>query len=222
MQNKRLRAFLKNLDTAPAKSLEAEVDQKESDQPQHWAHKLPASSLNEELLQLLSLFLADRQLLDSFEKDMTVLSSRDDPIFMLVEYYWEPLVATLLIETAVKNRWLMDAWLDTAPTFADGSKDRSGPWDVAVGQLSVDGGEWQRLSFREACNKIIHAERIEPEFDETKPSSPPVLTGIIVEATGHKDGKPWRAKINICNYVRASVFNNYGGIDFPRGWMQQR
>lgn len=221
MQSKRLKAFLRNLGGAPAKALEAEGELKEANQPQHWAHKLAASSLNEELLQLLSLFLADRQLLDSFGKDMTVLSSRDDPIFMLVEYYWEPMVATLLIETAVKNRWLIDAWLETAPTFADGTKDRGGPWDVAVGQLSVDGGEWQRLSLREACNKIIHAERIEPEFDDTNPPSPPALTGIV-ETTGHKDGKPWRARIDVRNYVRGSVFNKYGGIDFLRGWMQQR
>lgn len=172
MQNKRLKAFLKNLGVAPAKASEPEVEQIETNQPQHWAHKLAASSLNEDLLQLLSLFLADRQLLDSFEKGMTVQSSRDDPIFMLVEHYWEPMVATLLIETAVKNRWLSDAWLETAPTFADGTKHRVGPWDVVVGQLSVDDGEWHRLSLREACNKIIHAERIEPEFDDTKPPSP--------------------------------------------------
>src|SRR5208283_3172251 len=103
----------------------------------------------------------------------------------------------------------------------DGTKDRHGPWDVAVGKLSVDGGKWQRLSLREACNKVIHAERIEPQFGRTKPPSPPALTGIV-ETTGHKDGKPWRARIDIRNYVRGSVFNKYGGIDFPRSWMQQR
>lgn len=219
MQNKRLKAFLRNLGGAPAKALRAEVERKEANQPQHWAQKLVASSLNEELLQLLSLFLADRQLLDSFGKNMTVLSSRDDPIFMLMEYYWEPMVATLLIETAVKNRWLIDAWWETAPTLPDGMKDGGGPWGVSVGQLAVAGRKWQRLPLREACNKIIHAERIEPEFDKSKPPPPPALTGVV-KTTGHNtDGMPWRARIDIRNYVRASFFNN---IDFPRGWMQQR
>jgi hypothetical protein len=38
MQNKRLKAFLKNLGAAPAKALKAEAEQMEANQPQHWAH----------------------------------------------------------------------------------------------------------------------------------------------------------------------------------------
>jgi hypothetical protein len=189
-------------------------------QSKHSAHALTASVMNRELLQLLALFLADRQIIKSFEKGMTVRSSREDPLVDLVEFNLEPMVTGLLIETAVKNRWLIDAWLEQREEYAQpdtNGKKRfaSGFWEVGVGKLSVNGGKWERLPLRECCNKIIHAERIDPEFKGV----PPTLTGMI-ETTGKRNDVPWRAQIDIRNYVRASLFNTYGGIDFPRGWMQ--
>jgi hypothetical protein len=176
---------------------------------------LSASTMVQELYQLLALFSADKAIVSKFEKGMTVLSSREDPLDTLRLRVLEPLATKLLVETAVKNRWRADAIIETMPVLASG-KRMDGPWLVQVGRLRIK-RSWKRLSLRDGCNKIIHAQHIEPEFRRGA-NSIPVLTGLI-KTTGKQGKASWVAEINIYNYVRASLFNFYGGIDFPRGWL---
>ena len=46
----------------------------------------------------------------------------------------------------------------------------------------------------------------------------PALTGVV-ETEGTLRKERWRARINVVSYVRASIYNAFGGFDFPRGWM---
>jgi hypothetical protein len=46
----------------------------------------------------------------------------------------------------------------------------------------------------------------------------PTLSAII-ETRGRHGSDAWKAEIDIRNYVRASIFNIYGGIDIPRSWI---
>jgi hypothetical protein len=181
-------------------------------------HELSASTMIQELYQLLIMFLADRDLVASFEKDMPVTSSKEDPLFILREAVIEPTATKLLIETAVKNRWRADAHIDIlrAQKYPEPIE---GPWSVTVGRWLKNerSDSWQCLNLREACNKIIHADEIEGLFESSEDALS-VLNGLV-QTRGKNNDLKWKSEINIKNYVRASLFNIYGGIDFPRGWM---
>jgi hypothetical protein len=185
------------------------------------AHSLSASTMNQELFQLLAIFLSDREIVGSFEKGMTVESSKEDPLVALREHCVEPMVTALLVETAVKNRWKDDAWGKHPDgkrvKFGDGRPFPTVGAQIWVGRLSANDGPWEELSLRESCNKIIHADWIEPQFDSTRDTH--VLTGVV-ETRGRRGTDSWRTEIDIRNYVRASLFNMYGGIAFPRNWMR--
>jgi hypothetical protein len=177
------------------------------------ALSLGTSGIIEQLFQLLTIFQADRAAVAQFNKDMPVVSSRGDPLVELRLALTEPVVTKLLIETAIKNRWRADALIATHC-----SPDRqSSPWSVNVGHLS-ENGDRKHLSLRESCNKIIHADKIEAQFVRNE-GSRQFLNGIIL-TTGSRQESRWEAEIDIANYVRASLFNTYGAIDFPRGWIR--
>jgi len=183
-------------------------DNREVDEPASLA--LSFSTIVEELFLLLTVFQADRAAVGQFNKDMAVLSSRGDPLIDLRLAAIEPMVTKLLIGTAIKNRWRADALIKICGHSI-------GPWLVKVGRL-FDNGEEQVLTLREGCNKIIHADQIEPQFLR-EGDLPPFLSGVVV-MTGEKQGTSWKAELDVSNYVRASLFNTYGGIDFPRGWIR--
>ncbi|OED00942.1 hypothetical protein [Rhizobium sp. YK2] len=61
----------------------------------------------------------------------------------------------------------------------------------------------QKLSFREACNKIVHAIHIVPDCGNPTENS---LTSEV-KLRGHKGKAAWVAYLNIPQYVRASVMN---------------
>jgi hypothetical protein len=181
-------------------------------------HELSAATMIQELFQLMTIFKADRDLVSTFEKNMTVRSSREDPIFNLRLAVIEPMVTKLLVDSAARNRWRADMEIDTNRRQGHPKPDL-GPWSVRVGRFRGEGRRnWKDLSLRECCNKIIHADDIQPDFESAN-GQEPHLTGTV-RTTGSQGGKYWEAEIDVTNYVRASLFNIYGGIDFTRGWIR--
>jgi hypothetical protein len=180
-------------------------------------HELSASGMIQELFQLLTIFKADQKYVETFERNMSVRSSREDPISNLRLSLIEPIVTRLLIDSAAKNRWRADMEIDT--NREEGRPEpETGPWSMQVGRLcATEKATWEPLSLREGCNKIIHADDIQPEFASAE-NDEQYLTGLI-RTIGRLGKNKWEAEIDVTNYVRASLFNIYGGIDFPRGWI---
>jgi hypothetical protein len=73
------------------------------------------------------------------------------------------------------------------------------PVEATCGELYPDATKDEKvaLEFREACNKIIHAESVEI-FDPEKP---------VLRLRGRLGKKEWLAFVEIINYVRASAKN---------------
>jgi hypothetical protein len=201
--------------------------QKERSQEPHVAFQLPRSDQHRDLLQLLVLVVGDAALLPlTAGQDEVVVDAkavplkggRDDVVLCLLDYQ-EELILELLLRTAVRNRMQLDAWEQQRVTMADGTKGAIYYTAVRVGDLKRGERDWAPMALREGCNKIIHADRF--AFQMTKPGEGgfgPSLTGII-ETVGTNRDEPWCSRLNVASYVRASIYNAYGGFDFPHGWM---
>jgi hypothetical protein len=64
------------------------------------------------------------------------------------------------------------------------------------------------LTFREACNKIVHATHIEAETAGDPDSSP---IGDTVILRGQRRDEAWVAHLSVVGYVRASA-HNFDGV----------
>jgi hypothetical protein len=69
----------------------------------------------------------------------------------------------------------------------------------------------ESLTLREACNKIIHAEKIQYDFHEPAAVDPYLRPYVYLY--GKKDGREWRAKLSIIGFVKwgAIVFLKIAG-----------
>jgi hypothetical protein len=107
----------------------------------------------------------------------------------------------LLIENAVVLRNLLDSgrWpMDPIHEIrVDGRPEKD------VGVVRVPGTAQQRLSFREACNKIIHAERVSFGM-KTLPDKMACLDGVV-ELHGKKGRQTWVAEIQLSEFIRMAV-----------------
>jgi hypothetical protein len=81
--------------------------------------------------------------------------------------------------------------------------------DHECGSLCADVLESEEgpLTFREACNKTIHAIHIVPET-AGDPAENPLSWNIILR--GHLGRKAWVAHLDLVEYARASVKNFIG------------
>ena len=107
----------------------------------------------------------------------------------------------LLIEIAVVLRNLIDGeqWpLDVIHEIRVESRP-----EEAVGVLRVAGESDGELSFREACNKLIHAQRI--SFGMQDLAGKVSFLNGIVELQGSKSKKNWIAKIDLSKFIRMAV-----------------
>jgi len=62
------------------------------------------------------------------------------------------------------------------------------------------------LRFREACNKIIHADHITAEIEQVEGAVYPVLPRTLV-LRGRQGKRSWQASLNVPEYVRATLKN---------------
>lgn len=107
----------------------------------------------------------------------------------------------LLIEVAVVLRNLLDGENWPLDVIHEMRVERRPERNVGVLQR-LDRGE-TALSFRDACNKLIHSQRISFGMEEL-PGKTRYLDGTV-EVYGSKAGQDWIAKIDLFEFVRMAV-----------------
>lgn len=75
--------------------------------------------------------------------------------------------------------------------------------EVSVGTVSVKDSDEKELSFREACNKLIHAERVSFGMIPT-PEKMDSLDGTA-KLHGRRGKQVWVANIQLSNFIRMAV-----------------
>lgn len=135
-------------------------------------------------------------------KPLAELSSGDDgDEFQRLRVRHEVAMASkLLIEIAVILRNLLDSgsWpLDVIHETHVGSRP-----EIPVGKLAQV-GTMTELSFREACNKLIHSESISFGMSEV-PGKMAHLDGVV-EVQGRKGSKTWVATIRVAEFIRMAT-----------------
>lgn len=90
------------------------------------------------------------------------------------------------------------------------AKVDDGSWNCAnesVGWLSqgsrVDPERGDRLGVREACNKVIHATRVHPEYSRSEAGAQ--FIGALITLHGEYRGEPWSAELNLQAFCIAIV-----------------
>jgi hypothetical protein len=76
-----------------------------------------------------------------------------------------------------------------------------------VGTLFSDEGNphlKEPLRFREACNKVLHAERVVPETAASPNDTTAPLTGCLI-LYGRRDRKEWRAELDLKKYALSAL-----------------
>lgn len=107
----------------------------------------------------------------------------------------------LLIEVAVVLRNLLDGERWPLDPVHEGRIDRRP--EQSVGVLHVAGAAESSLSFREACNKLIHAKRVSFGMSDL-PEKMAYLDGTA-ELHGAKGDKDWVAHIDLSAFIRMAV-----------------
>jgi hypothetical protein len=109
---------------------------------------------------------------------------------------WMMKIVHLLVSTATMNRLHLEHMRNLR---GDPNELSFQPLDATCGQLHPDARseEHDPLAFREACNKIIHADVVEL-FDPSRP---------VLRLMGRQRGKEWLALVELIDYERASFRN---------------
>ncbi|GAB0152337.1 hypothetical protein [Marinobacterium sp. BA1] len=107
----------------------------------------------------------------------------------------------LLIEIAVvlrnfidSEKWPMD------PVHEIRVEERP---EMNVGKIIEEGKKEKELSFRQACNKLIHSEKLSFGM-KSLPGKMDFLDGSV-ELHGRREGKAWTANIDVSKFVRMAV-----------------
>jgi hypothetical protein len=161
-------------------------------------YQLNAAAARRDLYRLLCVVASERRLL-------RVIKRRGDPLLSLREKFAHDEIVQLLVETAVMNR----IQLDHLGELRKGDNPALPPIDYACGDLKEDmeNEEWRGLTFRDACNKIVHAHQIAVERDgpRNRDVFNRIPEGLILRGT--KNGKAWQAHLSLYDYIRASTLN---------------
>ena len=135
-------------------------------------------------------------------KALAELSSGDnrDEFELLRVRHEIAMVTKLLIEVAVILRNLLDG--DSWPMdVIHETRVESRP-EIPVGKLLQAGNETE-LPFREACNKLIHSERVSFGMSDV-PGKMAHLDGTV-EVHGRKGSKEWIATIRVADFIRMAT-----------------
>jgi hypothetical protein len=116
---------------------------------------------------------------------------------------WEsPEISRIVVSMAAIIRSAVDANTGAYSGYLELELELERP----VGVLMPDDAQphaWEALDFREACNKILHADKVELErMPDTK-----ALTGDLDLYGRHpgKKGKKWQAKLDLREYALAAL-----------------
>lgn len=107
----------------------------------------------------------------------------------------------LLIEIAVVLRNLIDGEQWPLDVIHEMRVERRPEENVGV--LHSKGAAESALTFREACNKLIHAQRVSFGMQDL-PEKTPFLNGTA-ELHGTRDKREWVAKIDLSKFIRMAV-----------------
>lgn len=75
--------------------------------------------------------------------------------------------------------------------------------EMSVGTVSVKDGDEKELSFRDACNKLIHAERVSFGM-KSMPGKMDCLDGTA-QLHGRRGKQIWAANIQLSSFIRMAV-----------------
>jgi len=159
------------------------------DSPLTPGYRLNSATILRDLHRLLSVFLA-------YSPIRALAEGEHDPLRELQEQFTEDEIVHHLVSTAIMNRLHMEHMRKLRESPDEVSFN---PVEAVCGELypEADKDEKVSLEFREACNKIIHAESVEI-FDPDKPA---------LRLHGRLGNKEWMAFVEVIAYVRASVTN---------------
>ena len=154
----------------------------------HNNYQLNSALVLRDAYQLLSLVLSDPAL-------MALSVNHDDALLILRDRFIEDEIVHVLVSIAISNRIQLDHL-----------HDQLGPADEACGMLRPDINTEQlfALSFREACNKVIHAVNI-VAVRENEELDSPLTTNVALRGT--KDGKAWEAHLDLVAFLRSTTRN---------------
>jgi hypothetical protein len=107
----------------------------------------------------------------------------------------------LLIEVAVVLRNLLDGEQWPLDVIHEMRVERRP--EKPVGLLRTSNGKETSLNFREACNKLIHAQRVSFGMRDL-PGKTAYLDGTA-ELHGTKSGQIWVVKLQLSDFIRMAV-----------------
>lgn len=168
----------------------------EYERPAHirQGHFFDPAVVRRELWLLLLTFLADKQLAILTEED----SRGSYALASLHSEFWEDEVTRVLMNSAITLRILDDR--------DGGVLQHAEP----CGELQTR-GLTEALTFREACNKIVHAARVNFDIERLDgypldgPTTQPVFMNPKIYLYGARQGAEWRAALDVIAYVRGAA-----------------
>ena len=158
--------------------------------------ELNGATVLRDLYRLASMVLGDGAL-------MTTAKDTGDPLRALRNQFLEDGLAHLLVGTAVANRIQLE---HMSGPRDDPQEHSFEPLQRSCGTLRPDTEEDSvvPLSLRDACDKVIHALNIDAETLGV-PEESPIPSDVTLRGT--KRNKSWVARLDLNEYVRASVKN---------------
>jgi len=140
----------------------------------------------ENIYKLITIFGASEFLYNNFKND-------NKNFFDRAKKFEESKVSEILISLAIMSR----SFLDSGSVNIDTNKDDH------VGYIIIQEKE-KKLSFRETCNKIIHAKNINFDVNKSESVQGGFLSPIVYLYGEHQDDK-WRAVINIVDFCKEAI-----------------
>lgn len=159
--------------------------------------------------KLLCVFMADKAIFDITPEPQRVWGGSQrssEPLFRLRHQYIEDEVNHTLINLAICNRNHMDLRLEN---------HKIEPSDRVCGKLftNVDAGEnVVKLTFREACHKVIHTKKASMTFIENDTvtefmgqENEPIHHELWLSGSYNKNN--WKAELDVLEFLRATADN---------------
>lgn len=156
--------------------------------------------MRRDLWHLLRIFLAERPFAEFTENEFH-RDGWDQPLVGLDSEFSDYEVTRILLSTAVSLRVIDDR--------DDGVLERFDPCGTLVPEIGTE--QSQPLPLREACNKILHASRINFDVDRLDGGdinqigiSPPFLNPTIY-LYGTLRGRAWKATLDVMAFIRGGA-----------------
>jgi hypothetical protein len=164
----------------------------------HHNYELNSATILRDVYRLLAMVVADQTI-------AMLATDADDPLARLRNQFIEDELVHLLIGTAVVNRSQDDHMRELRADEGEFSFQPAN-FDCGILQPNILEDVEVPLSFREACNKIIHAVQIAAEGEDREGAAFSIMPpGIVLR--GHQNKKAWSARLSLIEYARASVKN---------------